>query len=132
MKNLNKKFLTYLSIGIFSTLLDILIFTTLVIIYSVKSPQDIGALNILSFSIVVSISFFLNGYFTFKDKNLTKNKLIMFYGSSFMGMILNTSIVVFLMTIIGFGTVISKIIAACVILFFNYTMSKKFIFENKI
>lgn len=126
----NKKFLTFLSVGIFDTLLDIGIFTFLIFIFG-RSPEKIVILNITSFSLVVVCAFFLNGTLTFKDKYLTPKKFIKYYTTSSFGMFLNTAIVSILIIGIGFGTVISKIVAACIILFYNYTMSRNYIFRGK-
>ena len=126
----NRRFLTFLSIGIFDTLLDIGIFTLLIYIFG-RSPEKIIILNITSFSIVVLCAFFLNGRLTFKDTNLSFKKFIKYYTTSSFGMGLNTAIVSVLMIVIGFGTVVSKIIAACIVVFYNYTMAKKYIFKDK-
>lgn len=125
----NKRFLTFLFIGIFNTLLDIGIFTLLIYIFG-KTPQNIIILNIVSFSIVVICAFFLNGKFTFKNKNLTTQKFFKYYATTIFGMVLNTIIVFVLMTILNFGTVISKIIAASIIVFYNYIISKNYVFRE--
>jgi putative flippase GtrA len=129
MKIPKKRFLTFLTIGALNTLLDTFLFTGLIAIFG-RNPEKIIILNIISFSSVVLCSFFMNGRVTFKDKGLTKKKLVKYYGSSSFGMILNTIIVIFLMTSFGLGTIVSKIIAACTIVIYNYKMSKNFIFEK--
>jgi len=126
-----KRILTFLLVGGFNTLLDIVIFTLLIIAFG-RNPLNIVVFNIVSFSLVMLSAFFLNGKYTFKDKNLTNIKFIKYYASSSFSMILNTVIVTFFMTTIGTGTVISKIIAACIIVVYNYTMCRKYIFMNKI
>jgi putative flippase GtrA len=45
-------------------------------------------------------------------------------------MILNTSIVYVLITLIGSNTIISKIVASCIVVFYNYTMARKYIFRS--
>jgi len=125
----NKRFLIFISIGIFDTLLDIGIFTLLIYIFG-KNPEKIIILNIISFSLVMLCAFYLNGKLTFKDKYLTPKKFIKYYGSSSFGMIMNTIIVTFLMINMKFGTIVSKIIAACIVVLYNYTMSKNYIFEK--
>ena len=129
--NINKRFLTFISIGVIDTFLDIGLFTFLISTFG-RSSEKIVILNLISFSTIVLLSFYLNGKFTFKDKNLTKKKLIKYYASSSFGMFLNTLIVTLLMINFGLGTIISKIISACVVVFYNYIMSKKYIFgESK-
>ena len=131
MINIHKRFLTFISIGVFNTLLDIGLFTFLISIFG-RNSEKIVILNLISFSSIVIIAFYLNGKLTFKDKNLTKEKLIKYYISSSFGMFLNTLIVALLMINFGLGTIISKIISACIVVFYNYIMSKKYIFgESK-
>lgn len=124
-----KRFLTFISIGIFDTLLDISIFTTLISVFG-NQPINIILLNPFSFSIALICSFFLNGRFTFKDEHLTLKKFYKLYASSTFGMILNTSIVYVLITLIGSNAIVSKILAACIIVFYNYTMARKYIFRS--
>ncbi len=126
----NRRFLTFLSIGVFDTLLDILIFTLLIYTFG-RSPEKIIILNITSFSFVILCAFFLNGKLTFKDTNLSFKKFIKYYITSSFGMVLNTIIVSIFMIIIGFGTIISKIITACIVVFYNYTTAKNYIFKDK-
>lgn len=124
-----KRFLTYLSIGIFDTLLDIIIFTTLISVFGTQ-PINIIIFNPFSYSIAIVCSFFLNGRFTFKDEHLTLKKFYKLYISSTFGMILNTSIVYVLITLIGSNTIISKILASCIVVFYNYAMCKNYIFRS--
>jgi len=126
-----KRFLTFLSIGAFNTLLDALIFTALILVFGI-STLNILILNITSFSIVMLSAFYLNGKFTFKDGDLSLRKFIKYYMSSSFGMALNTALVIILISSFGLGTIVSKIIAACIVVIYNYTMCKKFIFEIKI
>jgi len=126
-----KKFLTFISIGVLDTFLDMGLFTFLISTFG-RSLEKVVILNLISFSSIVIIAFYLNGKFTFKDKNLTKKKFIKYYTSSSFGMFLNTLIVALLMINFGLGTIITKIISACVVVFYNYVMSKNYIFGNKV
>lgn len=124
-----KQFLTFISIGIFDTLLDISIFTTLISVFGTQ-PINIIIFNPFSYSIAIVCSFFLNGKFTFKDEHLSLKKFYKLYASSTFGMILNTSIVYVLITLIGSNTVLSKIFASCIVVFYNYAMCKNYIFRS--
>lgn len=126
---MSKRFLIFLSIGIINTLLDISIFTSLVFLFGTK---NIIIFNIFSYSIGIVNSFFLNGRYTFKDKDLTVNKFISLYASSSFGMFLNTSIVYVLITLIGINTVITKIFATFIVVLYNYIVCKKYIFRNSV
>lgn len=124
-----KRFLTFISIGIINTLLDISIFTALISVFGTK-PINIIIFNPFSYSIAIVCSFFLNGKFTFKDEHLTLKKFYKLYASSTLGMILNTSIVYVLITLIGSNTIISKTLASCIVVLYNYAMCKYYIFRS--
>lgn len=124
-----KRFLTFISIGIINTLIDISIFTALISLFGTK-PINIIIFNPFSYSIAILCSFFLNGKFTFKDDHLTLKKFYKLYASSTLGMILNTSIVYALITLIGSNTIITKIFASCIVVLYNYAMCKYYIFRS--
>ncbi len=127
---INKRFLTYLFIGVIVTLIDIILFSSLLYIFG-NIPTNILFLNPISYSIAVICSFLLNGKFTFNDNNLTIRKFSKFYLSSTLGLIINTSIVFFLVSIFEINIVMSKIISASIIVIYNFTMCRLFIFRNK-
>lgn len=126
-----KQFLNFICVGIINTVVDISIFTTIIFFFGTQQ-LNIIIFNIFSYSVGVVCSFFLNGRYTFRDKQLTLKKFYKLYASSSFGMVLNTLIVYVLMTIIGINTVISKIFAAFIIVIYNYTLCKKYIFRHSI
>jgi len=129
-ETLNMKISYFVLVGIVTTLTDIVIFTSFIYLFG-KSYENIIIFGIISYSIVILFSFILNGKLTFKDRYLSNKKFIIYYISASMGMLFNILIVMILMIDIGLGTIISKIIAACIIVFYNYTVSKKYIFVSK-
>jgi len=129
MTNQHTRFLTYLCIGIIDTLIDIFILYSFIQIFG-STTFNILIFNPISYTIAVICSFFLNGTFTFKDNNLTFKKFLKLYTSSSFGLILNTAIVTFLIGNLGLHIAIAKIIAACIVVFYNYTMCRKFIFRS--
>lgn len=124
---MSKRFFTFLSVGIINTIVDISILYLLILIFG-NSPIYILLLNIISYSMGVMSSFILNGMFTFNDKNLTTDKFLRLYASSIGALLLNT-FVVFVLIGIKTDVVILKIIAAGVVVVFNYNMCKNYIFK---
>ena len=144
LKNYNKKlchnsnirimikirFFTYICIGIIDTLIDIFVLYTLIFLIG-NQTINLLFLNPISYTVSVICSFFLNGKFTFKDNNLSFKKFTRLYASSFVGVVLNTLIVFILITVFKPNIILAKVIAACVVVFYNYTMCKKFIFRSQ-
>ncbi|WP_372855134.1 GtrA family protein [Pedobacter sp.] len=119
---MRNRFLTYTGIGIFNTILDICILFVLVAIFGQNA-----SLNIISYSVGVASSFYLNSKITFKLP-LTTNRFYKCYASSLFAILINT-IVVFAL-LVPFGIFTTKIIAALVVLLYNYAVSVKFIFGD--
>lgn len=126
---INKKFLTYILIGGFNTVIDIIMISTLTFLFG-NSNMKILIFNSISYSIGVLLGFILNGKFTFKDNNLTFKKFIKLYISALIGLVLNTIIVLVIINMFKLPLIIAKIIAACIIVFYNYTICKQFIFRS--
>lgn len=126
---LKTRFFSFISIGALDTILDMIFFSALIFIFG-KSPEKVVVFNIISFSIFVILGFILNGKYTFKDEFLSLKKFIKYYTTSSIGMILNTIIVSVLMIYLNFMAPISKIITACIIVFYNYTMARKYIYSE--
>lgn len=126
----NKTIFIFLLIGTFNTLLDTGIFTTLINIFG-KNTQNILLFNVISFSTTIISAYTLNGKITFKDDNLTLRKFVKYYISNIFGMFLNTIITYTMINILIFGMVTSKIIAACVVVIYNFTISKNYIFKRR-
>lgn len=124
---MSKRFFTFLSVGIINTVVDISILYLLILIFG-NSPIYILLLNMISYSTGVMSSFILNGMFTFNNKNLTTDKFIKLYASSIGALVINT-FVIFVLLGIKTDVVISKIIAAGVVVLFNYNMYKNHIFK---
>lgn len=124
---MSKRFLTFTVIGVINTIVDISILYLLILIFG-NAPVYILLLNMISYSIGIMSSFILNGVFTFNDKNLTTDKFLKLYASSIGALIINT-FVVFVLIGIKTDVVISKIIAAGVVVVFNYNVCKNYIFK---
>ena len=126
---MNYKIITYLIIGAINTIIDISVIFTLVSIFG-QTALHIAIFNITSYTIGVISGFYLNGIFTFKDKNLSFKKFLKLYASAAFGVVINTVIVILLIKGLLLHIIIAKIFAACIVVFYNYTMCNKFIFNQ--
>ena len=127
MKRIVIQILNFVIIGGFTTLVDlcVLIFTT----ERLNIPYFIS--NLLSFSISLSITYFLSMRFVFVVNNRqSKKDGLMFAVLSILGLVLNQSILVILTHYFGLFYVYSKIIAIFVVMVWNF-VSKKLYFERR-
>ena len=127
MKRIVIQILNFVIIGGFTTLVDlcVLIFTT----ERLNIPYFIS--NLLSFSISLSINYFLSMRFVFVVNNRqSKKEGLMFAVLSILGLVLNQSILVILTHYFGLFYVYSKIIAIFVVMVWNF-VSKKLYFERR-
>ena len=127
MKRIVIQILNFVIIGGFTTLVDlcVLIFTT----ERLNIPYFIS--NLLSFSISLSINYFLSMRFVFVVNNRkSKKDGLMFAVLSILGLVLNQSILVILTHYFGLFYVYSKIIAIFVVMVWNF-VSKKLYFERR-
>ena len=127
MKRIVIQILNFVIIGGFTTLVDlcVLIFTT----ERLNIPYFIS--NLLSFSISLSINYFLSMRFVFVVNNRqSKKDGLMFAVLSILGLVLNQSILVILTHYFGLFYGYSKIIAIFVVMVWNF-VSKKLYFERR-
>ncbi len=120
-----KQFLKFLSVGVANTIVDIGVFTLLIYLFGI---YYIISINVLSYSIGIICSFFLNAKYTFKDNDLTFKKFSKLYASSLFGMGLNT-LIVYALIVAGVNTVITKISASGIVVMYNYIICKRYIFK---
>jgi putative flippase GtrA len=136
------QFFRFAVIGSLNTVLDFLIVNFLAFIFGVYQGINIIVINTTSFIIVVTVSFLLNKKWTFNDRRgglKTKKQYIFFFTITFVGLIINNSIVYLLTTIIGpqFGFSIfiwlnfSKAVAIAIALFWNFFNYKYLIFKSE-
>lgn len=148
-------------IGILNTIIDIVLLNSLRIITNTQTTNEkkIIFLNIISASIVACFSFFMNRRFVFKAKEHTKNsQLIPFLVVTLFSIFVIQTIVIaislnhlgdmshFFMSIIRnlqipvvkdatinfYDTTLSKVIATCASMIWNYLFYSKFIFKKKL
>ena len=85
----------------------------------------------LSFVVGLNVNYFLAKYFVFKHSKIKniKAEYIFIIFISLSGLLLNNGLLWILTELFGIFYLISKIISTFVILFYNFTVRKLFIFE---
>lgn len=93
--NFIKQFLKFVIVGVINTGIDFLILNIEMLITGITSGPMMFLLNILSFSIATTNSYFLNKHWTFEDKSKTKEgfKFAQFLTVSVVGALINSAIV---------------------------------------
>ena len=131
------QFFRYVIVGLLNTALDFLIFNTLSISFGIYSGLYLALINAIAFSVVITQSFFLNKYWTFRSSAaVVRVEFAKFFLVSLGALFINTSIVYVLTTPIGPPSGISpilwenvaKIIALGVNILWNFLGFKFFVF----
>ena len=121
-------FLKFFLVGGFCGLLDLLFLYFLTDIVGLWYLYS----GILSFIVVSVISFLLNKNLTFGDKNKNYKSQYLFYAFvTFIGLIINNSFLFVFTEFLGLWYIFSRVCSSLIALGWNYTVSKKIIF-NKI
>lgn len=147
-KNLQQKytavagqFIRFAIIGGINTLLDFAILNILSAATGIKEGNGVIVLNLISFSIAVINSYYLNKKWAFKDPTgENTKKFSIFLIVSIIGALINTAIVRFASTNIDpmFGLNqtlwlnVAKVLATGVSLVWNFVGYKLFVFRKKI
>ncbi len=90
-----KQFLKFVVVGIINTAVDFLVLNLEIVLTGITEGPALFALNAISFGIATTNSYFLNKYWTFKDKTQKAQgtKFAQFLIISIIGAIINSSIV---------------------------------------
>jgi len=137
------QFYRFLIIGTFNTVFDFIFVNLLAYFFGVYQGTGLLALNSISFITVVTISFYLNKNWTFKERNDEQNnkqKYLIFFLVTLVGLSLNNFIVYLITTVVGpqFGLSdfvwlnVAKALAVGVVLFWNFFNYKFIVFKKNI
>lgn len=119
----------YLIIGVFTTLLSLVLYTILS-----KLGFSVSTSNIISNIIAIVFAFITNSIFVFRYKFTSiKLLLIKFFQFSFLRiviMFLETIALIFIVDYLDFNKYISKFITTILIIIINYIISKYIIYKK--
>lgn len=128
-KYINREVISYLIIGLITTLINIGLFSLLCLILEYKIS------NIITLIVVKIIAYILNKIFVFKTKcNSIKELLLEFIKFIFFRII--TLLVdyfglIILVEVLSVNKLIGKIIVVVFVIILNYIFSKKYVFKEK-
>ena len=128
-KYINREVISYLIIGLITTLINIGLFSLLCLILDYKIS------NIITLVFVKIIAYILNKLFVFKTKcNSIKELLLEFIKFIFFRII--TLLVdyfglIILVEVLSVNKLIGKIIVVVFVIILNYIFSKKYVFKEK-
>jgi len=134
------QFMKFVVVGFMNTALDFLILNTLVHVTGITGGVGIIPLNVVSFTVATTNSFFLNKRWSFHDTSHVHEgrKFTMFLLVSIVGVLINTSIVWFISSTVdpmfGAGKTlwlnIAKACATAISLFWNFYGYKYIVFKK--
>ncbi len=127
-------------VGITNTGIDFAVYNFLMWITQISEGFYVNVFTTVSFLVAVVNSYLLNKYWTFKEKDKSKDQkqFIKFFFVSFIGLILNNAIIYYLVNIVhpafGLSPVLwanfAKAIATCAVLFWNFCGFKFLVFKK--
>lgn len=124
---INKQFIKYLAVGVMNTIVGYGVIFSLM--YIGKSPEFS---NITGYIIGISVSYILNRYFTFNDKNNFFTGFLKFVLSMAISYILNFITLIYCIRVIGINPYLSQLISGVVYTISGFLFSKYFAFRGKI
>lgn len=142
LKRIIKQFSKFFIVGIVNTGIDFAVLNTEMALTGISSGTPLIIFNMISFSVAVVNSYYLNKFWTFEDKKADGSKatvkMSQFIGVSLVGLMINSMVVYGFVSVVPimFGlspiawTNIGKIIATGVSLIWNFVGYKLWVFKR--
>lgn len=121
-----KEMILYGIIGLTSSTVDSLMF-----ILFRKFDIYVLIANFLSINIGITMSFFLNTFFNFKQKDNIVKKAISFFCVGYIGLVLSTVLMYIFVTILKYNEIIIKIISVFVVAIIQFILNKLFTYKKR-
>lgn len=121
----NRQILLFVFVGVICYLIGILL-----LMFFVELVQlEVNLANLISSTITIFICYLLNVKFVFKSGRHSRSKEILaFYVFSFLGLLLNITLMFLMTKYLPIWYVISKTVVTAVVAVFNFTTRKRFVF----
>ena len=131
IKNLlSNEAISYIFVGILTTLIGLIVYQIFL-----NLNFNIVFANTISTLVAILFAYFANKILVFKSLSFNLSALIKefskFLASRFITYIIDTVLLVILVSILLFNPLLSKIFTSTIIIFLNYLASKKVVFTKK-
>lgn len=125
----NKEMLLYLFFGGLSFIVSVATYA----LFNVPMKMDALIANVLSWIITVMFAFLTNRVWVFASptdniKDFMK-QMLSFYSGRIITLVIEEAILLVFINMLGFGSLLVKIVAQVVVILLNYVISKLFIFK---
>lgn len=121
----NSRLIIYGIIGAFSSTLDFVIYTSLVMI-----GLNMLIANVIGVNIGIFTSFSLNRTYNFKVKDHSRRRFASFYAVGLIGLLLSTAILYLTVDILHLSEITAKIIAIIIVALFQFILNSKITFRK--
>lgn len=137
-KNTIYHFIRFGLVGVFNTVLDLVVLNLLISVFGVVDPLAFSVCKGISFIIALLNSYFMNKYFTFAKKQKSQKEFYLFFIVSIIGLFINIGISSFLFYLISLSSynisvhiiaTVSGIIGAMFSMVINYISYSYFVFK---
>jgi putative flippase GtrA len=133
MKEYGRQFVTFATIGVINTLVDLLLYLSLTVLVPFFSPASTGALSsakALSFLGATFGSYLLNRRFTFGRRNSAPvREILRFYAAIGSGIFINVAAHRFFLSA-GWHGALAALPAALATALWGFTLSRRFVFRT--
>ncbi len=124
-----REFIKFSMFGVLNTLIDIGIYFILIRSFHFFMINFILA-KAISYTVASINSFIFNRRFTFRSQNTSWLFVLPFMAAGIVGLLINTGILAFLVKVVDLNQIYSVFIATLVVLTYNFTISKFYIFSK--
>ncbi|HEX9664849.1 MAG TPA: GtrA family protein, partial [Patescibacteria group bacterium] len=126
-----RQFIKFCLVGVSNTVIDFGVYLGLTRLFLFWRTHFLIA-NFVAFSLAASWSYFLNKYWTFRDKEkFTQAQYLKFFLVSLVGLGL-TQIVLYSLVVAGLYDLFAKLIAVIVVVFWNFLANKYWTFRSRV
>ncbi len=126
-----KQFLKFGIIGVVNTLIDFIIYFLLTRSMPFWREHYLWA-NLISFSVAVANSFYWNRRWTFRNTNKNlRVQFTKFYIINLTGLVINESLLYYLVSRVGFHDLSAKFIVVMIVVFWSFSLSKFWAFREE-
>ena len=126
----HREIVNYLIVGGLTTVVSLAVYYGCVLtVFDPQNPIQLQAANVISWIAAVTFAYFTNRKYVFESDNENKlQEAAKFYGSRVTTLLMDMAFMFLLVTVLGIGDKIAKLIVQVIVTVANYVLSKFIVF----
>ena len=128
----HREIVNYLIVGGLTTVVSLAVYYGCVLtVFDPQNPIQLQAANVISWIAAVTFAYFTNRKYVFECDNENKlQEAAKFYGSRVTTLLMDMAFMFLLVTVLGIGDKIAKLIVQVIVTVANYVLSKFIVFRK--